>query len=499
MEDIRALVLAARGGALDACRTLVDRFAEMAFGAAMGRLGDIHLAQDAAQEAFLEAFKGLDKLQDPAAFAGWFRVIVFRQAARIGRRKKAITSGLDAAAMLADKRPGPLEMAQRNEIAVQLQRAMAVLPEAHRVVVRLFYLQGEATAAIAEKLEVPVSTVKKRLHDARAKLRRGLGSKYAMSGAVEKKGAVSEGGGRSARCVRAVVKRVQVETKKEEKAMAVMQSVRKERKRRLAPSRPRPIEVGELDGLWKRYKETEDKGIRNRLLEHYHSLVKYHATRMAARLPNEVDVEDLVSAGTFGLMDAIGSFDPERGIKFETFCAQRIRGAIIDELRALDWVPRLVRRRSSEVSAVRNSLNMELGRLPSEEEIAGRLNVDAEEFRRMHRDAATVSMVSLSRKWNASDSSRDTAEVDLIRDPAQVNPLSALERLNVRSVLLHGMSRSERLIVMLYYFENLTMREIGAALDLSESRVSQMHKSIMDRLKAQVMAHADEFEFPIAG
>jgi len=207
---------------------------------------------------------------------------------------------------------------------------------------------------------------------------------------------------------------------------------------------------------------------------------------MHMRLPGEVDVEDLMSAGLFGLMDAIDAFDLERGVKFETYCTQRIRGAIFDELRAMDWVPRLVRSRTAKVERARKSLEMQLGRRPTENEVCARLEVSGAEFKKLSKDSKPVNVVSLNRKWFETDSSKDIREIDVIQDNRQEDPLAELQRRDLRLMITRGLSRAERLIVILYYYEEMTMKEIGMTLDLSESRVSQMHSSILARLQAQM-------------
>ncbi|MCK4872430.1 MAG: FliA/WhiG family RNA polymerase sigma factor [Phycisphaerales bacterium] len=246
--------------------------------------------------------------------------------------------------------------------------------------------------------------------------------------------------------------------------------------------------------LWEEYQRTHSEVIRNRFMEWYLPLVKYNAERIHARLPDEVDVEDLKSAGLFGLIDAIDAFDLDRGVKFETYCAPRIRGAILDELRAMDWVPRLVRHRSAKVEGARNSLSMELGRAPTDDEIAQYLEVNREEYHKIQRDSQAVGVISIHRKWCETDSSRDVREIDVIRDESQTNPLIELQRRDLRELITKGLSRAERLIVILYYYEEMTMKEIGMTLDLSESRVSQMHSSILARLKAQMQHRAREFK-----
>lgn len=241
-----------------------------------------------------------------------------------------------------------------------------------------------------------------------------------------------------------------------------------------------------IDEVWLEYKKTGSERIRNFLMERYLEIVRYTAERMHMRLPSEVDVEDLMSAGLFGLMDAIDAYDLERGVKFETYCAQRIRGAIFDELRAMDWVPRLVRSRTAKVEKARKGLEMELGRKPTDKEIAARLEVNPSEFEKLCKDSKPVGVVSLNRKWFETDSNKDIREIDVIHDNKQENPLSEIQRKDLKLLITKGLSRAERLIVILYYYEEMTMKEIGLTLDLSESRVSQMHSSILLRLKAQM-------------
>ena len=250
------------------------------------------------------------------------------------------------------------------------------------------------------------------------------------------------------------------------------------------------MEIGEV---WVLYQVQASEMIRNHLIENYLHLVRYTAERMHTRLPSEVDVEDLMSSGLFGLMDAIDAFDLERGVKFETYCTQRIRGAIFDELRAMDWVPRLVRSRTAKVERARRSLEMASGRRATENEICSKLEVDKNEFGKLSRDSKPVGIVSLNRKWFETDSSKDVREIDVVKDTRQENPVQKLQRDDLKLLLTKGLSRAERLIIILYYYEEMTMKEIGVTLDLSESRVSQMHSSILARLKAQMQHRTKEF------
>ncbi len=241
-----------------------------------------------------------------------------------------------------------------------------------------------------------------------------------------------------------------------------------------------------LATVWHDYRKNATQEVRNMLLMNFLPLVKFSAERLASKLPDEVELDDLISAGTFGLLDAIEAFDPERGIKFETYCAPRIRGAILDEIRSMDWVPRLVRARARKLENSTQALHAELGRLPNEKEIAQHMDVSMRELDKIIRDAHAVSQVSFNRKWFDSDGSRQIEEVNILKDPKSNNPVQQAHRRDLKSLITKGFSRTESLIVTLYYYEGMTMKEIGSTLDLSESRVSQIHSSILDRLKDQL-------------
>jgi len=257
-----------------------------------------------------------------------------------------------------------------------------------------------------------------------------------------------------------------------------------------AATRPNRPDIKEI---WVRYKQNKEESLRNILMENYLHLVRYNAERIHVKLPDEVELDDLMSAGIFGLMDAINAFDLERGVKFETYCAPRIRGAILDELRSMDWVPRLVRSRAHKLDSATKSLEVELGRSPTNDEVAKRLQISMGEFEKMAKDASAVGLVSLSRKWFETDSNKDVREIDVLEDKRGADPVREIQRKDLKELITKGLSRAERLIIILYYFEEMTMKEIGATLDLSESRVSQMHSSILARLKAQMADRKKEF------
>ncbi len=246
--------------------------------------------------------------------------------------------------------------------------------------------------------------------------------------------------------------------------------------------------------LWAVYIRTKNPNLRNYFWAKYYPLVRYIAERTYSRLPDEVDVGDLMSAGQFGLRDAIDAFDLSHGVKFETYCAPRIKGAILDELRQMDWVPRLVRSRSAKVQGTTDRFKMRHGRAPTPGELSDALGVNTEEFEKITRDGKAVGTSSLNRKCFQSDGNKDLTEIDTIRDDSQSDPLVDSHRRDLKELITKGLTRAERLIVVLYYYEEMTMKEIGSTLDLSESRVSQMHSSILARLKAQMQHRERELE-----
>jgi RNA polymerase sigma factor for flagellar operon FliA len=250
----------------------------------------------------------------------------------------------------------------------------------------------------------------------------------------------------------------------------------------------------DIQEIWADYKKNKTEALRNALMENYLHLVRYNAERIHVKLPDEVELDDLMSSGVFGLMDAINAFDISRGVKFETYCAPRIRGAILDELRSMDWVPRLVRSRAHKLAEASKQLEVELGRAATNEEVAKRLHVSMDEYDKMAKDASAVGVVSLSRKWFETDSNKDVREIDVLEDKRGADPVREIQRKDLKELITKGLSRAERLIIILYYFEEMTMKEIGATLDLSESRVSQMHSSILARLKAQMADRRKEFQ-----
>jgi RNA polymerase sigma factor FliA len=250
----------------------------------------------------------------------------------------------------------------------------------------------------------------------------------------------------------------------------------------------------DIQDVWVRFKQDPDNvDLRNILIERYMPLVRYNGERIRSRLPEGVELDDLTSAGIFGLMDAIDAFDMSRGVKFETYCVPRIRGAMLDELRTMDWVPRLVRSKASRLGEANKTLETKYGRAPTDSELSVHMELPIEEIEKMKSEAAAVGLVSLNKKWYETDSYKDVREIDVLEDKRGEDPTHRVQKGDLMRLVTRGLNRNERLIIILYYYEEMTMKEIGATLDLSESRVSQMHTSIVQRLQEQLGRRKPEF------
>ena len=245
----------------------------------------------------------------------------------------------------------------------------------------------------------------------------------------------------------------------------------------------------ELRDLWSRY-ASGDMRARERLVVAYSPLVKYVAGRLGSGLPAHVEEADLISYGMIGLVDAIERFEPERQIKFETYAVTRIRGSIIDELRSLDWVPRSVRAKARQIERANMKLEHELQRVPTEEELAERLDMSVDELRAGLLEVSKSSVLALEELWMVPDSSGDSVSLlDTISDPHGVDPQQSLDTTEVRDRLaaaIEGLPERETLVVALYYYESLTLREIGEVLGVTESRVSQLHTKAVLRLRSRL-------------
>ncbi len=250
----------------------------------------------------------------------------------------------------------------------------------------------------------------------------------------------------------------------------------------------------EMQALWREYRANKNPAIRDRLIVTYAPLVKYVAGRLGSGLPAHVDDEDLVSYGLLGLIGAIERYDPDRDVKFETYAIARIRGAIIDELRALDWVPRSVRSRARDIERAIGELEAKLGRVPTDEEIAGKLGVTTEELDESLSEISRSSIAALDELWTIGGSGGDqVALIDTIEDTEAPDPQGALSQTELREAIADAIARlpeREKLVVTLYYYEELTLREIGEVLGVTESRVSQLHTKAILRLKARLAGSA---------
>lgn len=236
--------------------------------------------------------------------------------------------------------------------------------------------------------------------------------------------------------------------------------------------------------LFREYRRTRDTAIRNRLVELNRGIVFDRASFMHAKLPPEVQLDDLVSSGMFGLMDAIERFEPERGPKFSTFCNRRVDGAMLDWLREQDWVPRLTRQRSKRITTAAGQLRAELGREPTREELAAHMGLADEDFRRVEGDTV-VAVASLSQPMFEGDGVKDTLKIDGLIDAKAIDPAADPNHTALRDLLLRHFTITQALVLRLYYVDDLTMTEIGEALSLSESRISQLHKDLLRALRGR--------------
>ncbi|TLM77537.1 MAG: RNA polymerase sigma factor WhiG [Actinobacteria bacterium] len=247
----------------------------------------------------------------------------------------------------------------------------------------------------------------------------------------------------------------------------------------------------DVAALWQRYKDG-DPDAREQLILNYSPLVKYVAGRLSASLPQTVETADLISYGIFGLIDAIEKYDPDRGIKFETYAIARIKGAIIDELRAMDWVPRSVRARAREIEAAYIKLENELKRVPEDEEVAAELGLTLRELQGIFTKLSYTSVVSFEEMWGGNSDREDRAATPgSLRDDGAEDPVAVFESKEIKQILASAIERlpeREKTVIMLYYYEGLTLKEIGEVLGVTESRVSQLHTKSVLRLRARLHA-----------
>lgn len=240
---------------------------------------------------------------------------------------------------------------------------------------------------------------------------------------------------------------------------------------------------------WIRYRKAPTEELRQRLLEKYLPLVRNVAARMAMGFPRSVELTDLINTGVIGLIEAFGNFDPARNVKFETYAVPRIRGAILDELRALDWVPRSTRAKSREIDRAVIALENKLGRPPEKTELAGHLKITVEELHVALDDVSSTNMLSLDEIIYPDDDNRQVPRIETITDENSNTVLGEIEKGELRSFLVVAMDRltdQEKLVIALYYYEELTLKEIGEVMSISESRVSQIHTRAVKKLRGMV-------------
>jgi RNA polymerase sigma factor for flagellar operon FliA len=246
----------------------------------------------------------------------------------------------------------------------------------------------------------------------------------------------------------------------------------------------------DMSAVWVQYKEKHETSARDELIVHYAHLVKYVANRLAINLSSVVEVDELISYGIEGLIDAIEKFDHKRNIKFETYAITRIRGSIIDGLRAMDWVPVSVRQKSKELERCYTSLEARLGRSATDAEVAAELGINLREFATLLREVAASTIISLDDFIPGEDGDdRKKRIVDMLEDENAGDALDLLELGEVKALLAQTIARlpeKEKTVVALYYYEGLTLKEIGAVLSLSESRISQLHTKAILRLRGSL-------------
>jgi RNA polymerase sigma factor for flagellar operon FliA len=241
--------------------------------------------------------------------------------------------------------------------------------------------------------------------------------------------------------------------------------------------------------LWADFRKKKDPKIRDFFIRQYAPLVKYVAGKVAVGMPHNVEFDDLVSCGTFGLLDAINKFDPDRNIKFKTYAVTRIRGAIFDEMRSTDWVPRSVRSKIREVEEAIGTLEAQMGRVASDQEVAGYLKMSESEYLKTILKISGTSVLSLNDVWFSGDENDKVSIGESVMGPDSLNPDVIVERDEMRRIIIDVITQlpeKEKKIIVLYHYEDLTLKEIGQVMGITESRVSQLHTKAMLRIRAKL-------------
>ncbi len=244
--------------------------------------------------------------------------------------------------------------------------------------------------------------------------------------------------------------------------------------------------------LWNEYKKTKDRKLKAEIIDKYLYLVKYVVDRIQIGLPSDrsgSEVDDLISCGVIGMMDAIEKFAPERGIKFQTYALPRIRGAILDELRALDWAPRLVRQKARKLERVYKVLEDRLLRAATDVEVCKEMEITLAEFHNLLNEVNSTTLLSLNKSWKIKEDGRSIQRMDMIEDDKEPDPETVVEKNEVKHLLKESIKKlpeREKIVIALYYYEGLTLKEIGRVLEVSESRICQMHTKAVLRLRSRL-------------
>ncbi|MCB1327656.1 MAG: RNA polymerase sigma factor WhiG [Spirochaetales bacterium] len=242
--------------------------------------------------------------------------------------------------------------------------------------------------------------------------------------------------------------------------------------------------------LWQEYRKKGTREVRDFLVEKYSPLVKYVAGKVAIGMPQNVEFDDLVSYGSFGLLDAIEKFDPEREIKFKTYAMTRIRGAIFDELRSIDWIPRSIRQKAKQVEETIAMLENKLGHTVDDEDIAREMGLSVEDLQSLLTKISGTSMISLNDIWYLGDDNDEVSFMETLESPANLNPDTLIEKEEIKTVIVEAIKHlpdKEKKVIVLYYYEDLTLKEIGEVLEVTESRISQLHTKAIMRLRGKLM------------
>jgi RNA polymerase sigma factor for flagellar operon FliA len=249
------------------------------------------------------------------------------------------------------------------------------------------------------------------------------------------------------------------------------------------------IEGKTEEELWNVFKKTRDPRIRDAFVRQYAPLVKYVAGKIAVSMPHTVEFDDLVGFGVFGLFDAIKKFDPDKHVKFKTYAVTRIRGAIFDELRSIDWVPRSVRQKTREIEDTMRNLESRLGRSANDMEIAGEMGLSIKELEKTMLKISGTAVLSLNDVWYSGEDNDKVSIADSLESPQSLNPEIIVEREEIKRVIaqsIHELPEKEKKVLVLYYYEDLTLKEIGKVLEVTESRVSQLHTKAIMRLRSKL-------------